>query len=68
MRELVKFFAGVTFWESVVHLALAISNQLPITLLGITITPQINLVQIIVPGTVSLILIYVGWFNREIWK
>ena len=68
MRELIKFFAGVTFWEFVVHVTLAVSDQLPITLLGFTITPEINLVQIIVPGIASLILIYVGWFNKEIWK
>lgn len=63
-KEIAKFFAGLTAWESIVHLSLATSDKLPITIWGITITETINTVQIIVPALCSIILIYYAWFRK----
>lgn len=63
-KEVAKFFAGVTAWEAVVHAALGLGDALPITLLGFTLTPAINTVQIVVPAAVSLALAYYAWFRK----
>ena len=63
-KELAKFFAGLTAWESIVHASFGLSGILPITLFGITITPELNTVQIIVPALVSAYLVYFGWFKN----
>lgn len=60
LKELAKFGSGVAAWEAVVHIAFAF-NGLPIEILGITITPTINTVQIIVPAIVGILLAYYGW-------
>lgn len=64
-KELAKFFAGLTAWESIVHASFALSGILPITLFGITITPELNTLQIIVPALVSAYLVYFGWFKKS---
>jgi len=64
-KEIAKFFAGLTAWESIVHLSLATSGNLPITIWGITITETINTVQIIVPALCSIALTYYAWFRKE---
>lgn len=64
LKELAKFASGITAWEAVVHLALGLSDALPLTLFGITITPGINTVQIIVPSAISIILAYYAWFRK----
>jgi len=64
-KELAKFFAGVTAWEAIAHALLGVSGVLPITLWGITITPKLNTIQIIIPALVSAILIYYGWFKNH---
>ena len=63
-KELAKFASGITAWEAIVHLALGLSNVLPLTLFGITITPSMNTIQIIVPGAVSIILAHYAWFKK----
>jgi len=67
-KELFKFFAGVTAWEAVVHAALGLSGVLPISLFGVTITPFLNTIQIIVPALTSCLLIYLGWLRKPVRK
>jgi len=64
LREIAKFASGVTAWEAIVHAALALSGLLPLTFFGIVLTPQLNLVQIVVPATLSVLLAYYAWFTR----
>lgn len=64
-KELAKFFAGLTAWESIVHASFGLSGILPITLFGITINPGLNTIQIIVPALVSIYLIYFGWIKKS---
>lgn len=63
-KELAKFCAGVTAWESIVHASFALSGILPFKLFGIPITRKLNRVQIILPALTSACLIYVGWFKK----
>ena len=65
MKEIAKFFAGLTAWEAIVHLSFAVSGLLPITWFGITLTPTINTVQIIVPAIVSALLAYYAWGRKQ---
>jgi hypothetical protein len=63
-KEIAKFAAGVTAWESIVHLSFALSGVLPLRMFGITITKRVNSVQIVLPALVSAMLAYYGWVKR----
>lgn len=63
-KEIAKFFAGITAWEAVVHASLAACDMLPLAWCNFTLTSTVNTIQIIIPGTVSLILIWYGWFKK----
>lgn len=63
-KEVAKFFSGLTAWEAIVHASLGLSGLLPITLFGITITPTINTIQIIIPATASVVLGYYAWIKK----
>lgn len=63
-KEIAKFFAGLTAWEAVFHASLGLSGNLPITFWGITITPILNIVQIIIPASVSILLAYYAWGKK----
>ena len=66
MRELAKFFAGVTFWEAVVHFSLAANGMLPLTWFGlITLTPELNALQVVVPILFSVGLAAYTWLPRR---
>lgn len=64
-KELAKFFAGLTAWESMVHLTMEACNMLPMTWCNYTLTSDINTVQIILPGVVSIFLIRYAWFKKD---
>ena len=49
-REVAKFFAGVTAWEALTHAAFAASGVLPFKLCGVTLTPKLNTVKIVIPA------------------
>ena len=49
-REVAKFFAGVTAWEALTHASFAASGVLPIKLCGVTLTPKLNTVKIVIPA------------------
>ena len=63
-KEIAKFFAGLTAWEAIVHASLEACDMLPLTWCNYTLTSTVNTIQIIIPGTVSLILIWYGWFKK----
>lgn len=59
-KEAAKFGSGVTAWEAVVHFALFLSGQ-TVTLFGFDLTPTVNLVQTVVPGTLSVAMAWWAW-------
>jgi len=63
-KEIAKFFAGVTLWESVVHASLELSGLLPLTILGFSLNRTINTMQIIIPLIVSVVLAYYAWIKK----
>lgn len=63
-KEVAKFASGVTAWEAVVHASLGLGGVLPITLFGITITPMINTIQIIIPAISSFLFAYYAWILK----
>lgn len=64
LREIAKFFCGVTAWESFVHASLLGSHANPVVF-GITMTDTLNLVQIYIPAIVSIALGFFAWFRRS---
>jgi len=64
-KELAKFFAGLTAWESIVHLSFALKGEFPVSFFGIHISETLNTVQVIVPAMISILLSYYGWFNKQ---
>ncbi|MCC7302814.1 MAG: hypothetical protein IT233_09240 [Bacteroidia bacterium] len=60
-KEIAKFLCGLTAWESIVHLSFGLSGNLPFTIFGITLTPAINTMQIIIPAIISFLLGYYAW-------
>ena len=63
-KEVAKFSSGLTAWETVVHIALGLRGEFPITFFGITITETINTLQIVIPAIVSIVLAYYAWFKK----
>lgn len=63
-KELAKFAAGITLWESIVHASFELSGILPLIILGFTLTRTINMIQIILPLIISIILIYYSWIKK----
>lgn len=60
-KEIAKFLCGVTAWESFSHLSLWLSDELPITLFGITINETTNTIEIIGFAITSGLLGYYAW-------
>ena len=65
-KEFAKFFSGVAAMEVVVHLAFALSDLLPLTILGITLTKSLNTFAIIFWPIVLTLLVYYAWIRKEI--
>jgi hypothetical protein len=62
MKELAKFACGVTTGGFIVHLLLDLSDNLPITIAGLTIlTSTVNLLLMIISGILSLVFAYYAW-------
>lgn len=64
-RELAKFGAGVSAWESIVHLFFKLTGNVPMDFRIFTLTEPINTVQIILPALASLVLAYYAWISKE---
>ncbi|MBI2805519.1 MAG: hypothetical protein HYX68_11130 [Planctomycetes bacterium] len=67
-KEIAKFFSGVAAWEAIGHTALAFSNELPLTLLGITITPNLNALAVFVAAPLSIFLAWYAWGTGKLPK
>lgn len=63
LKELAKFFSGITAWESFVHVSLWSSGANPV-IFGVTMNDTLNQVQTIVPAIISLVLAYYGWIRK----
>lgn len=63
-KEVAKFSAGLTLWESVVHASLELSGLLPLNIFGFTLTGTINTIQIIIPLIISTVLIRYAWMKK----
>jgi len=64
-KEIAKFFSGVTAWESVAHAYFLLSGSPTITILGVTLTPTVNIIQVIVPAIASVLLAYYAWIRKK---
>ena len=64
-KEPAKFFAGAFTWDAIIHLAHYLSNAVPYTLLGVTVTPAMNAAGIFVAGSIAFVLAWYGWFSGE---
>lgn len=65
-KEFAKFLAGVSAMQVVVHLAFALSDLLPVTILGVTFTKSLNTFAIIFWPIVLTLLVYYAWIRKEI--
>jgi len=63
-KEIAKFAAGLTLWESIVHASLELGDLLPLNILGFTLTRTINTIQIILPLIISVLLAYYAWIRK----
>lgn len=63
LKEIAKFFCGVTAWESFVHASLWGSDINPVVF-GITMTDTLNQVQTFIPAIISIMLGYYAWFRK----
>lgn len=63
LKEIAKFFCGVTAWESFVHASLWRSGVNPVVF-GITMTDTLNQVQTFIPAIISIVLCYYAWFRK----
>lgn len=61
-RDIIIFLAGAQTFHAISHLALMFSNNLPITMLGITITPELNTAAIIFNVVTAAALLW--WADR----
>lgn len=64
MKELSKFLAGFTAFLAIDHASLFFCDELPLSYCGTTITETSNTVLMIIPGLISLFLIYYAWIRK----
>lgn len=60
-KEIAKFLSGAMAWHAIEHLMLAFSDALPLTVLGITITSERNMLGVVIWMVVAIALGYYGW-------
>jgi hypothetical protein len=58
LRNIVIFLAGAEAFHTLVHMAFGASSILPIKILFYTLTPQFNLIAIIINALITLGLIW----------
>lgn len=63
LKELAKFFCGITAWESFVHASLWSSGANPV-IFGTTMGDTLNQVQTFVPAITSIGLAYYAWIKK----
>lgn len=62
-KEIAKFASGFEAFHAVVHVYLLLSGT-TMTLFGITTTPTLSIVSIVINGVITLILGIYAWGNR----
>ena len=60
-KESAKFFAGFAANQVLVHSAFALDGNLPMEVLGITLTPALNAFAVFFWPIVTLVLVYYAW-------
>ncbi len=66
-KELAKFAAGACTWEAALHATLLATRSSP-TILGLTLTPRINLIQLVAAGLSALVFAWYGWRRPALVK
>lgn len=61
-RDWIVFFAGAEAFHTISHAVLGISGKLPITIFSITLTPNLNLLCIMVNAIITVGLL--AWAHR----
>ncbi|WP_395442843.1 hypothetical protein [Caulobacter sp. UC70_42] len=64
-KEFAKFLSGMAVMQVLTHGALALSGDLPLTMLGITYTPQLNAMAVVVWSIIAILLTYYAWGRRR---
>ncbi|MHB1106399.1 MAG: hypothetical protein ACYCZ2_08545 [Lutibacter sp.] len=65
LKVIIMFIAGILASVTIGQTVLKYSESFPLVWFGITITKTLNSVLIIVPGLISLTIIYLVWFRKS---
>jgi hypothetical protein len=65
LKVIIMFIAGILASVTIGQTALAYTESFPLTWFGITITKTLNTVLIIVPGLISLAIIYLVVYKKS---
>lgn len=63
-KEVAKFFAGVAANQTLTHGAFALKGDLPLPILGITYTRELNTGAMIFWLIVLVVLVYYAWIRK----
>lgn len=63
-KEVAKFFAGVAANQTLTHGVFALKGDLPLQILGVTYTRELNIVAVIFWLIVLVVLVYYAWIRR----
>lgn len=65
LKVIIMFIAGILASVTIGQTVLKYSESFPLIWFGITITKTLNSILIIVPGLISLTIIYMVWFRKS---
>lgn len=63
-KEVAKFFAGVAGNQTLTHGAFALMGDLPLKILGVSYTRELNTVAMIFWLIVLVVLVYYAWIRK----
>lgn len=63
-KEVAKFFAGVAANQTLTHGAFALKGDLPLTILGVTYTRELNVGAMVFWLIVLVVLVYFAWIRK----
>lgn len=63
-KEVAKFFSGVAANQTLTHGAFALMGDLPLTILGVTYTRELNIGAMIFWLIVLVLLVYFAWIRK----
>lgn len=64
-KEIAKFFSGVAAMQVIIHFAFAVSDILPLRILGVTYTESLNTFAVIFWPLALAFLVYYAWVKKE---